>query len=182
LGATAVLTAERADSDGEIARYRVEEVVADNVIVLRNRREDEQRPRTVEILKCRGTDHQKGEFPFTVLPREGIVVIPLSAIELKQKSSDVRISSGNGALDAICGGGVFRDSVILVSGATGTGKTLMSTEFIAGGVTNGERCLLLGFEERREQLFRNATGGGRDFAQMEKDGLLRVVCVYPETA
>jgi circadian clock protein KaiC len=58
----------------------------------------------------------------------------------------------------------------------------MSTEFIAGGVSNGERCLLLGFEESREQLFRNATGWGRDFAQMEADGLLRVVCVYPETA
>jgi len=49
-----------------------------NVIVLRNRLEDEKRRRTVEILKLRGTSHQKGEFPFTVLSHEGIVVIPLS--------------------------------------------------------------------------------------------------------
>jgi circadian clock protein KaiC len=182
LGVTTVLTAERSDEDGEIARYRVEEFVTDNVVILRNSPEDEKRRRTIEILKFRGTGHQKGEFPFTVVPREGIVVIPLSAIELKQKSSNVRITSGNSELDAICGGGFFRDSVILISGATGTGKTLLSTEFIAGGTDRGERCLLLGFEESREQLFRNATGWGHDFERMEAEGLLKVVCEYPESA
>jgi circadian clock protein KaiC len=40
--------------------------------------------------------------------------------------------------------------------------------------------LLLGYEESREQLFRNAIGWGRDFARMEAEGLLRVVCLYPE--
>src|SRR5439155_22864304 len=111
---------------------------------------------------------------------EGIVVIPLSAIELRQHSSNVRISSGNPELDEMCGGGFFRDSVILVSGATGTGKTLTVTQFLQGGAQKGERCLLLAFEESREQLFRNATGWGVDFDQMERDGILRVVCDYPE--
>jgi len=80
----------------------------------------------------------------------------------------------------MCGGGVFRDSVILVSGATGTGKTLTVTQFMKGGAAAGERCLLLAFEESREQLFRNAHGWGVDFEQMEHDGLLRVSCDYPE--
>jgi circadian clock protein KaiC len=80
----------------------------------------------------------------------------------------------------MCGGGFFRDSVILVSGATGTGKTLTVAQFLKGGASVGERCLLLAFEESREQLFRNAIGWGIDFEQMERDGLLCVVCEYPE--
>jgi circadian clock protein KaiC len=81
----------------------------------------------------------------------------------------------------MCGGGFFRDSVILVSGATGTGKTLTVAQFLKGGAAVGERCLLLAFEESREQLFRNAIGWGIDFDRMERDGLLKVVCEYPET-
>lgn len=180
MGVTAVLTAERTAEFGEISRFGVEEFVADNVVILRNVLEDEKRRRTVEILKFRGTTHQKGEYPLTISPGQGIVVLPLSAIELKQSSSNVRIHSGNEELDRMCGGGFFRDSIILVSGATGTGKTLMATEFMAAGAKAGERCILFAFEESREQLVRNAIGWGIDFEKMERDGLLMVVCVYPE--
>lgn len=180
LGVTAVMTAERREEYGDISRFGVEEFVADNVIILRNALEQEKRRRTLEILKFRGTNHHKGEYPFTIIPQRGIVVLPLGALKLKQRSSNVRVTSGNAKLDKMCGGGFFRDSIIMVSGATGTGKTLITTEFIAGGVNAGEKCLLFAFEESREQLFRNASGWGRDFAQMEQEGKLQVICDYPE--
>ena len=182
LDVTAVMTAERTQEYGDIARFGVEEFVADNVIILRNILEEEKRRRTIEILKFRGTSHHKGEYPFTIIPGEGLVVIPLSAIELKQKSSNTRITSGNEILDKMCGGGFFRDSIVLISGATGTGKTLTATEFMAGGAAAGEKCLLFAFEESREQLFRNATGWGIDFEKMEKEGKLKVISEYPEVA
>ncbi len=181
MGVTSLLTAERVDEYGGIARYGVEEFVTDNVIILRNVLEEENRRRTIEVLKFRGTTHQNGESPFSIVPEEGFVVIPLFDYELKQSSTNIRISSGNNDLDHMCDGGFFRDSVILVSGATGTGKTLMVTEFMASGAARGEKCLLLAFEESREQLFRNATGWGYDFEKFEKKGSLLVHCAYPES-
>ncbi len=89
MGVTSVLTAERTAEYGEISRHGVEEFVADNVVILRNVLEDEKRRRTLEVLKYRGTSHQKGEFPFSVTPERGVTVIPLSAMELKQRSSDL---------------------------------------------------------------------------------------------
>ncbi len=179
LGVTAIVTSERTDDYGAISRHGMEEFVADNVVLLRNTLEEEKRRRTLEILKFRGTDHQKGEFPF-VVSDEGVVVIPLSSIQLRQKSTTLRIASGSTELDAMCGGGFFRDSITLVSGATGTGKTLMVTAFMAGGIAKGERCLAFCFEESRQQFFRNAAGWGFDFEQLEKDGQLKVVTDYPE--
>jgi circadian clock protein KaiC len=182
LNITCVITAERVDDYGPIARYGVEEFIADNVIILRNALDSEKRRRTIEILKYRGTNHQKGEFPFTVISGEGVVIIPLSAAELTQKSSSTRLPSGNSQIDEMCGGGFFQDSIILVSGATGTGKTLMATTFMGAGPPLEQKSLLFAFEESRDQLFRNAEGWGIDYKGMEERGLFKVICEYPESA
>jgi circadian clock protein KaiC len=93
LGVTTVMTTERVEEYGPIARFGVEEFVSDNVVILRNVLEGERRHRTAEILKMRGTTHMKGEFPFT-MTQNGINIFPLGAMRLTQKSSNVRVSSG----------------------------------------------------------------------------------------
>ena len=178
---TSVLTSERTIEYGEISRYGIEEFVSDNVIIMRNALIEERRRRTIEILKFRGVSHQHGEFPFTILSDRGIVVIPFSTDAGKRKASSQRVTSGNEDLDLMCGGGWFKGSTILVSGATGAGKTLMATEFINGGIASNQKCLLFAFEESREQLLRNALGWGIDYEQMERDGKFKIVCRYPET-
>lgn len=180
-GVTTMLTAERTADYGPISRQEVEEFVSDNVILLRNVLNEGQRRRTIEILKVRGADHDKGEFGFSI-NSHGITVIPHLDIEDVSRLTAERITSGNAELDAMCDGGLFRDSVVLVSGAAGTGKTLLMTLFVTAAIEAGERCLILAYEERREQLLRNARGWGYDFEAMEQQGLLKVLCVYPEVA
>jgi len=76
---------------------------------------------------------------------------------------------------------IFRDSILLLSGPTGGGKTLMCTTFAAEACRNGEKVLLLAYEESRAQLLRNAQSWGMDFQKWEREGLLNIICHYPET-
>ena len=180
LGVTCLLTSERVDEYGAVGRYEVEEFVVDAVVILRNVFDGQRRRRTLEILKMRGGSHRKGEFPFTMQSDEGIAVIPLSAIELEKPAVTVQATMGNPEVDEMLGGGVFADSVILVSGATGTGKTLLVAEFMRPVVDAGERGLLMSFEESHDQIRRNAAGWGVDLARAEEAGRLDVLAVYPE--
>jgi circadian clock protein KaiC len=181
VGVTTVMTTEREDEYGAVARFGVEEFVSDNVAIVRNALEGERRRRTIEILKLRGTTHMKGEYPFT-MTNDGINIFPLGAMRLTQRSSNVRISSGVKTLDEMCGGGFFKDSIILATGATGTGKTLLVSKFAQEACLNGERAILFAYEESRAQLLRNASSWGMDFEEMERRGLLKIICAYPESA
>ncbi|HEY9645576.1 MAG TPA: circadian clock protein KaiC [Chroococcidiopsis sp.] len=181
VGATTIMTTERIEEYGQVARFGVEEFVSDNVVIVRNVLEGERRRRTIEILKLRGTTHMKGEYPFTIT-NDGINIFPLGAMRLTQRSSNVRVSSGVKTLDEMCGGGFFKDSIILVTGATGTGKTLLVSKFLQDGCRVGERALLFAYEESRAQLSRNASSWGIDFEELEHQGLLKIICAYPESA
>ncbi len=147
------MTTERVDDYGPIARYGVEEFVSDNVVLLRNVLESEKRRRTLEVLKLRGrrtlevlklrgTVHMKGEYPFT-MGMDGISVFALGAMRLTQRSSNIRISSGVKDLDDMCVGGYFQDSIILATGATGTGKTMLVSKFVEDAYNNKERAMYL---------------------------------------
>ena len=74
----------------------------------------------------------------------------------------------------MCGGGFFRDSIILVSGATGTGKTLIG--HAVPGRRRGRRASAACCSpSRRAATSCSATPPrwGYDFEEMERDGLLR---------
>src|SRR3954466_15731143 len=117
MGLTVLLTVETPDDPGTtLSRFGIEEFVADSVVLLRHIHEGKVRRRSVEILKMRGAMHRKGDFGFTVLPGQGVVVLPQAVIQYGQETQPRRVSSGNAGIDEMTNGGFFHDSIILVNG------------------------------------------------------------------
>jgi circadian clock protein KaiC len=179
-GVTAVLTAEGDDAITQ-EYLRISEHATDTIVRLDYHPINGRRRRTIEVVKVRGGAHRSGAYPFTIRAPGGITAIPLGGVELSQTVSDERVSTGNVELDAMCGGGYFRDSVVLVAGATGSGKSLLATTFLAEGLARGERVLFIGFEESAGQVERNMRNWSNDIGDALERGRLELVCRYPES-
>ena len=74
-----------------------------------------------------------------------------------------RISTGLPKLDEMLSGGIPRNSITLVSGTPGSGKSILCFHYIAEGLKNGENCIYLTSDERVENIIKQANGLGFDF-------------------
>jgi circadian clock protein KaiC len=169
-GVTAVITCER--GEGTLTRYGLEEYVADCVILLDNRVQNQISTRRMRIVKYRGTSHGTNEYPF-LIDHEGFSVLPITSLGLSHRASTERVSSGVARLDNMLGGeGFYRGSSILVSGTAGTGKSTLSATFVEAACRRGERALFFAFEESHDQIIRNMRSVGIDLERHVKKGLL----------
>lgn len=67
-----------------------------------------------------------------------------------------RISSGVAGLDKLIQGGIPAGSVVLATGAPGTGKTILAMQFLEKGLKSGERCAYVTIEELPEKIMKQA--------------------------
>lgn len=176
LGCTTILTSEVADHKYSV--YGVEEFISDAIISLEQVKVRDELQRIMEIIKVRGRDYKTETLDYRIT-QEGIIVFPRPRVALDYSSTNERVSSGNALIDDMLGGGLFKGSSSLIVGSSGTGKSLLSIQFVSEGLKNGECCLYAGFEESREQIIRNAKNLGIDFGDYEKKGLLVLRCIYP---
>ncbi len=176
---TAVIIAEAPGDYGQLTTMGVEDYVCDLTVVLRNIIDGGRRRRTIEVNKYRRSAHYKGEYPCTVTPR-GIAVFPLDAKESPATSVVERYSSGVAGLDQLTHGGWLRNSIIIVRGPTGSGKTMLSGLFARAGALRGEHVVYYGFEETRPILLRNYREIGMSMDGFIESGNLKVMCRYPE--
>jgi len=171
-GVTAVITGEKGDAS--ITRFGLEEYVADCVITLDHRVDDQISTRRLRVVKYRGTGHGTNEYPF-IIGERGISVLPITSIQLDHRASDERIPTGIARLDEMLGGkGVYRGSSVLISGAPGTGKSSISAKFAETACRRGERTIIFAYEESPEQMLRNMRSIGTDLAPWVKKGLLQI--------
>lgn len=170
-GVTALITCERGERT--LTRYGLEEYVADCVIVLDHRVQNQISTRRLRIIKYRGTSHGTNEYPF-LIDAKGFSVLPITSIGLNHKASTQRISSGIPRLDTMFGGkGLYRGSSILVSGTAGTGKSTIAVHFVEAACKRGERALFFAFEESQDQIIRNMSSVGIDLEKFVRKGVLK---------
>ncbi len=176
-GVTAVVTGESGDK--MLTRYGLEEYVADCVILLDFRIDEQISTRRLRIVKYRGSSHGADEYPF-LIDESGLSILPITSLGLDYPVSEERIATGIPRLDAMFEGkGFYRGSTILVSGTAGTGKTSMSATFAEAACRRGERCLYFAFEESPSQIIRNMRSIGIDLEQWLKKGLLKFHSARP---
>jgi circadian clock protein KaiC len=172
-GLTAIITGEKGEGNA-VTRYGLEEYVADCVIVLDQRIQDQLSTRRLRVLKYRGTAHGMNEYPF-LIGAHGFSVLPITSLLLDHQVSTQRIPTGVARLDEMLGGlGYFRGSSVLVSGSPGTGKTSLAAKFIETACQRGERALFFAYEESSAQIVRNMLSVGIDLERWIKKGLLQI--------
>src|SRR4029077_4361050 len=88
-----------------------------------------------------------------------------------------RCRTGISKLDALLGEGIPIGSSLLVGGVAGTGKTVLSLEFIYRGALAGEKGILFSFEETEERLRAAARGLGWDLDREIDRGMVEIVFI-----
>ena len=68
------------------------------------------------------------------------------------KSDFERITTGIPGLDKLIEGGFVKGSTVLISGGTGTGKTIFSLQFLLEGLKNGENCMFISLEQKPREV------------------------------
>lgn len=77
------------------------------------------------------------------------------------------------------GGGIPEGDSLLVAGSSGTGKSLLGTQFIVAGLQQGEPGIIAMFEERPEEYVDRAAGLGFELKTPQQEGKLKLHYIRP---
>lgn len=155
--------------------------VADSLFWLRHAEHGDSRVRKLEVSKLRGRAEQGGKHIYR-LTSDGIRVYPraLSALpSVGPTEKTGRLSTGVPGLDAMMGGGLVRGDAAIVSGPSGSGKSVLGMQFAEAGIRAGEPVVIATFEESSTKYRSRAAMLGMDLEGAERDGLLRMLDQRP---
>ncbi len=176
-GITAVITGEAGVRT--LTRQGLEEYVSDCVVFLDHRVTEQISTRRLRVVKYRGSSHGTNEYPF-LIDRRGIVILPITSLQLVHNVTSERISTGLSWLDEMFGGrGYYRGSSVLISGGAGTAKTSVAAQFLDAACRRGERAACFQFEESPAQYVRNMRSIGLDLDKWVQKGLLSIHAARP---
>ena len=166
MGITTILIGEIPFGESK-SGFGVEEFVADGVIFLRSPEPGGLEKRELKIAKMRGVALDRSTFEYVIDERYGGLALIVFPIRLgTEVASRQRVRSGIESLDGMLHGGVYRDSMTLVEGMAGIGKTTLCLHFLVAAAEKGERSLFISFEESIGQIRRLLEGFGIDYKRL----------------
>ncbi len=155
--------------------------VADGLLWLHQSMNRNSMVRKLQVMKCRGQDTLPGMHIFRITDA-GLQTFPrmLGLGPLRsQKRTGRRLSCGIAELDTMMGGGIPEGDSILVAGASGTGKSILCTQFIAEGLRQGEAAIIAVFEERPAEYANRAATFGLDLKSPQQNDKLEILYLRP---
>jgi circadian clock protein KaiC len=176
--ATTFLIGEYSESE---ARDNPVFTVADGLFWLYQNVERNSIVRKLQIMKLRGQMSVPGMHTFRITDA-GLQAFSrtLGLAQRKRKVSTAkRLSIGIPELDEMLGGGIPEGDSLLIAGSSGTGKSLLATQFIAAGIRQGEPGIVAVFEERPEEYAERASSFGLDLDTPLQEGKLQVIYLRP---
>ena len=171
-----------------VGEYAPEEIrdnpvftVADGLLWLYQNTDRNSIVRKMQVMKMRGQASVPGLHTFRIT-QSGLQTFPRT-LGLNHQPAHIkgqrRVSTGIRELDALMGGGIPEFNSLLVAGPSGAGKSIMSSQFIAEGLAQGEPGVIAVFEELPIDVLNRARNIGIDFDTPQKNGALKIIYIRP---
>src|SRR5207247_434035 len=151
--------------------------VADGILWLSQSIQRNSVVRKLQVLKSRGQAPMPGLHTFRI-GQAGIQVFPRMSIPraaAARAHPPARVATGVAGLDDLMGGGIPAGDAVLVTGPSGTGKSVLAAQFIAAGARRGEPGVIAVFEEHPREYLARAAALGFDLAAMADQGLAQIL-------
>lgn len=155
--------------------------IADTILWLSQALDNNSVVRKFQVVKVRGQAQMPGLHTFRITDG-GLQVFPrLSLVvgEEERQTPTGRASIGVEGLDEMMGGGIPCGDSVLVAGPSGSGKSVLATQFIAEGGKQGEPGVLVVFEEHPKEYIHRAEGLGLPLREMIDEGTLEAMYLRP---
>lgn len=135
--------------------------------------------RRLQVTKVRGIKFRGGYHDFRLVTG-GVEVYPrVLQDEPRVDVSHDQILSGSAPLDALLGGGITCGTSTLITGAAGTGKSVLCTQFARAEIKRGKKVLFYLFDERMSTFKLRAKALEMDTEAARASGQLRIAQVEP---
>ncbi len=155
--------------------------VADGLFWLSQAVERSSIVRKMEIMKLRGQGSVPGLHTFRITSAGLQAFSRTLGLTWKKAKASARerLSTGIPELDRMLGGGIPEGDSILVAGPSGTGKSVLATQFMAEGIRRGEKGVIAVFEERPSEYAVRASSFGLDLKAAQQEGKLSILYLRP---